>query len=562
MMAVHDFVIVIPVADRPRQLADCLESLRELCSRYPYEGEVTVVIVDDSGEEGSVEKNREVAGFFNRPPLPNPSPTEWGGAFHPSPLGGEGLGERGTKKTGLTSKLSVHHLDQPQQRALIASLPDSLQTIVGDANAAAFHHKGASITRNIAYLWLKQLPPSKRERLFWFLDSDQEFRVNVETAEGEDQPYAVDYLHDLDRIFTETPTRVLTGKVVGDPPVSPAVMAGTFLDDVLAFLAEMAALSPSAACTFHGPARPADDAAYHDMAELFGFKPADAAYRYRCHLHGDHDHRTCFADFAGRLKRFFDGEHPTRRGYYQPDDLMAGIKPARTIYTGNYVVTEAGLDLFVPFAGLKLRMAGPTLGRIVRAEIGDAFVSANLPMLHKRTVAETGQSEYRPGVERADAGVDLSGEFERQYFGDVMLFTMEKLTGQGFPATPPNPARIAATVEAVEVGMRESYRTKQTRTAAKIERLAALFDAPGHWWGADEQQAEAGAAFRRFIADMRRNFAADAPAWRLIEANRAGRLAAIRAAIAGYRTDRAAWRAALKLPSPPGGAGSENRRET
>ena len=43
----------------------------------------------------------------------------------------------------------------------------------------------------------------------------------------------------MDGIFNQGKAQVLTGKVVGDPPVSPAVMAGTLLDDVLGFLGEL-----------------------------------------------------------------------------------------------------------------------------------------------------------------------------------------------------------------------------------------------------------------------------------------------------------------------------------
>lgn len=509
----HDFVVVIPVADRPRHLADCLASLAELLRRYPYAGEVAVLVVDDSLDADSQARHRAIAA------------------------------------AGSGTALSVHYLGQDEQRGLVDALPAGsragLASVLGDGSR--YGHKGASITRNIAYLWLNRLAGDARRRLFWFIDSDQEFRVNVAAGEGEEQPYAVDYFHALDRIFTETPTRILTGKVVGDPPVSPAVMAGNFLDDVSGFLADMAACRPEAGCTFHGAARQADDAAYHDMADLFGFKPAAEAWRYRCPIAGGHDHRACYADFAGRLGRFFDGEHPTRRSYYQADDVMAGVKPARTIYTGNYVFTPAGLAWFVPFADLKLRMAGPTLGRIIKAELGAAFVSANLPMLHKRTVAEIGQSEYRPGVERASGAVDLSGEFERQYYGDVMLFAMERLCESGYPGSEPGEAAVAEAVAATEAAMRERYRARQVRTAGQVEALDRYFGDPGQWWHGDQGLAAACDEFRHFIADMRRNFAADAPAWRAIESadHRRARLAAIAAAIRSYRDDRAAWQAAL-----------------
>ncbi len=512
----YDFVLLIPVADRPLHLSNCLNSLTELLRHYPYEGRVSALVIDDSRAPESLSRHRALAEEFNR--------------------------------DGLT----VHHLDQAAQRALIADLPPAVQAgitgIVGSANADTFHHKGASTTRNIAYLWLNKLPEDGRKRLFWVLDSDQEFRVSIDGAHGEERPYAVDYLRWLDRIFSETSTQILTGKVVGDPPVSPSVMAGTFLDDVLGFLAEMATLDPAAACSFHaGSTQPADEAAYHDMADLFGFKRPDAAWRYRCPLHGEHDHADCFADFAGRLNHFFDGEHPTRRSYYTPGDPLAGLKPARTLYTGNYVFTPAGLAWFIPFASLKLRMAGPTLGRILRANLGDAFVTANLPMLHQRTVAEIGQSEFRPGVERHDRQVDLSGEFERQYFGDVMLFTMERLSEQGYPATQPDEAAVCVLIDQIETGLRQRYQDKQVQTVSKINELTDRFTTPTGWWHRSTRLNESCELFQRFIADMQANFSTNSAAWRLIEsdARQAERKAAIRAAITQYRDNRVAWRMAL-----------------
>lgn len=514
---VHDFVIVIPVADRPEHLGDCLDSLAELLRRYPYAGRVEVLIADDSLDPGNRTRHEKIA----------------------------------CART--TGGLRVHYLGQDEQRRLVESLSPGLRVrlvgVLGDGRD--YSRKGASITRNIAYLWLNRQHADGRRRLYWFLDSDQEFRVNVATATGEDQPYAIDYLGDLDRLFATAPTRILTGKVVGDPPVSPAVMAGTFLDDVLAFLSEMARLEPAAACTFHGAGRGADDAAYHDMAELFGFKTETEAFRHRCPVRGEHDHAACFAEFAERLSRFFDGEHPTRRAYYRPDDPMAGVKPARTVYTGNYVVTSEALEWFIPFADLRLRMAGPTLGRLVRAGLGEAFVSANLPMLHRRTQGDTGRSECRPGVERALAGVDLSGEFERQYYGDVMLFSVELLAENGFPDKEPDAGAIPATVREVEADLRARYHAKLVSSADKLEGLAQAFDAPSAWWRHDASLEAARQAFQRFIDDMRENFGPDCPAWRRIESaqRRDARLAAIVAAIAGYRDARAAWRQALKEPA-------------
>ena len=512
----HDFIIVIPVADRPQHLHDCLNSLQTLLRNHPYEGAVSVLIVDDSQSLQHIARHRACADTFTQQGLP------------------------------------AHHLDQDAQRALIAQLPvalrDRLVRVIGASDTEVFHHKGASLSRNIAYLWLNRLPDDGRKRLFWFIDSDQEFRVNVASREGEEQVYAIDYLHDLDQIFSKSPIRILTGKVVGDPPVSPAVMAGNFLDDVIVFLDTLSALPATAPCTFHGASSAGvGDAAYHDMADLFGFKQADATYPYHCALAGEHDHAACLADFAARVGRFFDGEHPTRRSFYQHEDLHASIKPARTIYTGNYVFTPEGLDYFIPFAALKLRMAGPTLGRIIRAEQGPAFVSANLPLLHKRTVDGIGQSEFRPGIERSHDRVDLSGEFERQYFGDVMLFSIERLSEQGFPGMALTGDVIAGVVEEIEAAMHVRYRAKQAQTASRVDTLATLFDSPDRWWQQETLSDKARADLRRFIDSMRHNFAADSPVWQRVgsEAHRQRRKAEICAAVAQYQDDRDAWRMML-----------------
>ncbi|MCU0840609.1 MAG: hypothetical protein MUC79_02675 [Thiobacillaceae bacterium] len=512
----HDFVIVIPVADRPRQLAACLESLAALLERHPYPGRVSVLIAEDSRAPDHVARHRALAEDFNA---------------------------RG---------IAAHHLGQAEQRALIETLPADLRArlsgVIGDPTRD-LHHKGASITRNLACLWLARLPRDGARRLFWFVDSDQAFYANLQTATGEEQPRVIDYLHWLDRIFAERPVRLVTGKVVGDPPVSPAVMAGHFLDDVLAFLAELADLPPQAPCAFHGlAARPAGDAAYHDMADLFGFKPAAETWRHRCRLIGAHDHVACLADFAARVGRFLDGEHLTRRAFYQPDDPMASLRPARTVYTGNYVVDAMGLRWFIPFADLGLRMAGPTLGRILRAELGDTFVSANLPMLHGRAVEDLGQAEFRPGMVRGHDSVDLSGEYERQYFGDVMLFAVERLAEQGFPGAEPDAAAICRAVDASEARLRQLYGAKRGEISAKLSRLDAFFSDPRRWWHRDANLAGARQAMRRFLDDLRRNFGDDARAWQRIgsDAHREWRKAAIRQAIARYRDEREAWRVALE----------------
>ncbi len=544
----HHFIIVIPVADSPIHLRDCLDSLLELCRAYGYGGfadghwqKVSVLLADDSGDAEAIRRHRAIAEAFTR----------------------QGLG--------------VEYFGLVEQIALMDRLADiDLAPIVGDHPRDAFHHKGQAMMRNIAYLKCVAMAAERPDDrlLFYTIDADQEFRVNVATAGGSRNVCAVNFLYHLDDIFTRTDAQVLTGKVVGDPPVSPAVMAGNFLEDVIGFLGEMAAVAPDRPYrqpnemgTSMAGGTDGGDAAYHDMADLFGFKPAQQPHRYRCPLPGAPDNASCFAAFAQRLNSFFHGEHPTRITWYRHEDVNTSVQPARTVYTGNYVFRPKALGWFIPFAPLRLRMSGPTMGRILKAELnGDGtprFVSANVPMLHKRALESTGQSEFRPGVLDAQQSVDLSGEFERQFHGDVMLFAMQRLTGLGYPATLLPEDVVEATLATVQSEMRERYRAKRQAILQRLDLLDNLLDDPAQWWRHRPDLADSVAGFRAFAGNIARNFAADSPCQARIDdpASRDHWRARQLAAITGLQADRRSWRQALArlAPPPPLGEGQRER---
>jgi hypothetical protein len=520
----HDFMVVIPVADRPRHLEQCLGSLLELCRCYGYGGlrdgryrRVSVLIADDSAGPENRQRHREIAARFS---------------------------DRG---------LVCEYFGPEEQLELLGALPEprrrALSAVIGSHDRAAFHHKGASATRNIAYLRLRQIAGEGGRWLFHFVDSDQEFRVRARAPDGERDLYAINYFYWLDRLFSENDIAVLTGKVVGDPPVSPAVMAGNFLEDVLAFLTDLAEQAPAQACGFHGaPDRGSGDAAYHDMADLFGFQPAADAHAYRCRLAGEHDNAACLAGFAERVNRFFDGEHLTRSDLFDPREGPGEARAARTVYTGNYCINAEGLDFFIPFAALRLRMAGPVLGRLIRAALGPRFVSANLPMLHRRTVSAIGQSEFRPGIRRDTDLVDLSGEFERQFFGDLMLFTMESLTDRGYPEQAPGRAQVERALLEVEARLLTMYRRKQARILNKLVLCRSFFAMPGHWWHRTPEGLPIGPEFQRFFRAMEHNFGTDAAGFLAVQspAHREVRRRELLDAILAYGDDRAAWRASME----------------
>lgn len=515
----HEFVIAIPVADRPQHLKSCLKSILNLCELYQYGGlsdgrygKIHVVIADDSKQQDNITENQRLAESFS------------------------------------SQKLHVEYFGLQQQKQIISRYDNNLLTnIFGDIDPQSFYHKGASTTRNITYLRFYELSQQKDSLLFYFIDSDQEFQVSVQTPYGDKDIYAVNYFYYLDKIFSSDQVSILTGKVVGDPPVSPSVMAGNFLEDVLSFVSTMVDLKPEQDCQFHVNSAKVDDASYHDMANMFGFKQSEKSYEYQCKRKGHHDHVQCFIDFSDKLKHFFDGEHPTRKSYYEYEDVLSNIKPARTIYTGNYIFKAEGLKYFIPFARLKLRMAGPVLGRIIKADIAEKFVSANLPMLHKRTVSSIGQSEFRPGIDRTHKVVDLSGEFIRQFFGDVMLFSMEKLTTAGYPDQKLNLEDVSLLIQQVTHDLQGKYRTKHAEIIAKTEKLQAMLDNQQCWWNNMQVLEVAQQNFAEFLDNINLNFGTESIAYKSIESKEIvdGYHQCILDAVMSYHADMQSWQSIM-----------------
>lgn len=515
----HHIVLFIPVADRPQHLTACLYSLLELCRLFNYGGfknnryqKVSVIICDDSRDEANIRQHKNIVEQF------------------------------------ATEGLETTYFGQQEQLQQIAKLSaenqQRLSGVLGKTDPAAFYHKGSPRMRNIAYLKLHDMLQEHDRVIFYSLDSDQEFQIKTSTHQGDMDLYAINYFYYLDEIFSRTDACILTGKVVGDPPVSPAVMAGNFLQDVTSFVGQMAILKHQQACQFHSHVKQkTDDAAYHDMAELFGFKRAAQSYHYPCPVKGKHDNGQCFNHLASQLNGFFYGEHPTRKTYYEYAEISKSIAPARTVYPGNYMFNAEGLKYFIPFAPLKLRMNGPVMGRIIKAELKDRFVSANLPMLHKRTVQDTGQSEFRPDIHQQATQIDLSGEFERQYFGDVMLFSMEKLTEQGYPAKVLSRETVSETVNVTEQNIQQQYLTKHQEILNKLERFKSLLNDKQNWWNQSSDFDAARAQLSAFADNIEHNFGDDSYCYRLINsvADKQQRLTQIIRAIMQYPDDQLAW---------------------
>ena len=527
----HSFKIVIPVADRPQHLKHCLDSLYTLCKSYGYGGlkddqyhKITVLIADDSRDPENIERHK----------------------FYSSELSDRGIA---TDYFGLEEQLQL-------VRDTADRHPD-LCNIISDTDEiddpAEFSHKGASIMRNITYLKIKQLlsrDKAATNPLIYFIDSDQEFCIN--SINSENNYYAINYFHYLDEIFSSNDISVLTGKVVGDPPVSPSVMAGNFQQDVYNFLHAIDKAQPGEPCQFHQHETGCtDDAAYHDMANLFGFSQHEQAFDYHCTLQGAHHNADCFSDFANKLGHFFYGEHPTRKTFFNYGAGFSAATPARTVYTGNYVIRPECLNYFIPFATLKLRMAGPVLGRILKHRLQDSFVSANLPMLHNRTVESSGRSEFRAGVVNTDQSIDLGNEFIRQFYGDVMLFSIKKLTEQDRFDDSIDADRVQAVLDSTYREIRDSYIEKHDTVLLLRSRIANQLDDRDHWWhrasAIDDKTKQAITCFDNFLNNIQANFDEDSYAFQQITSATSAQqhLEAIHHAILQYDSDMKNWQQVL-----------------
>ncbi len=542
----YHYILSIPIADRPEHLRGCLESIFQVCSLFSYGGcsydgnstldngnasfnKIIVVIVEDSKEQQHIDKDRALA-------------------------------EEYTKKG-----LRVYHYGLEEQYDLMMAIPETVRhqvsSIIGDPSTENFYHKGQAVTRNLSYLKALQLTSldevaDKENTLFYFVDSDQQFRVNRPTADGDEYVYGLNYFYYINHLFCKKDIAMLTGKLVCDPPVSPSVMSGNFLDDVIAFFEQLSACKPQAVCDFHPESKiKPDDAAYHDMAHLFGLGTLRKTYDYCCTITDkngtEHDHSACLKSFSERINYFFFGEHLTRKTYFSYVGSLTDTAPARTIYPGNYITTFDGLKYIIPFGKLRLRMSGPTAGRLIQSEIGERFASVNLPMLHARTLQSDFKDEYRPGVEENLNHIDLTDEFERQFFGDLMLFTVVKLSKSGIDIEAFNRHVLSETFAVVEKELIDLYEQKHNNVLFKCGQLSALINNDNYWWNHSDALTESMNLVKNFIKSVQYNFDEQSNAYQQIQSdkNREIRIEQMIVSLLAYRYDRDAWDEMLLLVS-------------
>ena len=515
----YQFILSIPVADRPQHVKNCLESIYQQCVIFAYGGRtdgvfnrVQVVIADDSKNPHNIDRHIELAEAYT---------------------------EKG---------LRVHYCGLQEQYSLLQQIPQPLRqqlgSILTSQPAEQFYLKGQAANRNLSYLKCIQLTKDKDKTLYYMVDSDQLFRVNRETESGEQTEIAVNYFYYINQIFSATDTTMLTGKLVGDPPVSPSVMAANFMDDVIAHLTQLSTCDALHECQFHElPDRCSQDAAYYDMASLFGFEQESQSYPYRCSFPHKHNNLESLNQFSNQLSEFFFGQHPTRKTHFKYHSTFTELTPARTIYPGNYVVNYSGLKYVIPFSDLRLRMSGPTAGRLIQSEIKNRFVSANLPMLHKRQLKEEATDGFRPGVVIDDEVINLCDELERQFFGDLMLFTVDRITSQDDFGGTFDQLTVERVMTQVESELLSMYEDKHTAVLSKNTQLKAMLDDAGYWWNSDAHATDARTRVLFFSKNIDFNFGEDSTAYQQImsAAHRQQRKQQMIQSLLGYRQSRDAW---------------------
>jgi hypothetical protein len=165
-------------------------------------------------------------------------------------------------------------------------------------------------------------------------------------------------------------------------------------------------------------------------------------------------------------------------------------------------------------------MAGPALGRLLKSTLKEKFVSANLPMLHHRTVDDTGTSEFRPGVKQTESSISLGDEFIRQFYGDVMLFSIAELAGNGFPRTVIGAEKIRQEINRQHDAILGNYADKHEIIMALMQQLQTIVSDDRQWWHNDNERGSdtrtAINDIQYFLDNIKNNFSQDSAARQIL----------------------------------------------
>jgi hypothetical protein len=193
-------------------------------------------------------------------------------------------------------------------------------------------------------------------------------------------------------------------------------------------------------------------------------------------------------------------------------------------------------------------MAGPAMGRILRKRLKQGFVSANLPLLHKRTLEVNYNNEFRSGIFADSSNIDLSLEFNRQFWGDVMLFSVEELAGFGYPDKKAGLPEISRTAYAMQDKLWNLYKKRQTEIIEKTASLSNHLSDNKFWRNSGHETEDAVKNLRLFCALVEKNFGVESVSMKNIkeQIREGSHIAMIINAIHSFHETDMAWNEVLK----------------
>jgi hypothetical protein len=158
-----------------------------------------------------------------------------------------------------------------------------------------------------------------------------------------------------------------------------------------------------------------------------------------------------------------------------------------------------------------------------------------------RLLEQESKAECRPGVSWQSTEVDLGGEFQRQFLGDLMLFTVEQLAGQGYPEQGSDVDRLDGLLESVIEDMQAKYSAQAAANLALAAELRALWQG---WrgtsgaWSQTLADAEIWQRMEAFIDNLERTFSAQVGLSLHVDAWRTR----LKAGLLDYPKAQRAWR--------------------
>ena len=218
------------------------------------------------------------------------------------------------------------------------------------------------------------------------------------------------------------------------------------------------------------------------MADLFGFNAGELAYRYRCPGDTAPSNADCFVDFCRAPQPVLP-----RRASDACDlvSLYTGAAERPACARCIQATTYSRQPRWISSSRLHrcACVSGPTMGRLLQAAMATGSSRPNVPMLHgERWMRPASQSFARVYGQMSSGSTCGGDEFERQFRGDVMLFSNERLVAMGHADARLSRGRSAPCGTPSRVRCSTGTSSSAPHRTDRLEQLGALLHDPSRWW--------------------------------------------------------------------------------